>query len=636
MFPRKVCFALLPAILIATGLRASAQAHVTENQNTYIYVDANSGNDGNSGAQNSPYRTLQAAVNRSNAYNQKWVGTKIIVNPGVYRESVYIGNYGATSAPVTIQAAVAGTAILAGSDVLSGWSQVSANIYWHSWTPNLGTCPIPSGWPSPIATIARRTEMLFVNGVPLTEVMSFSDLRPGTFWVDEASNSMDMYPPSYTDVWTATIEAAVRSQTLSVQGRTNMVFRGLVFRHGASCMNLDSAQVSGSTNILFDSIQANWNNWGGLGIYGSNDVTVQNSVANYNGGVGLHGYEDQYALYSYNQTDYNNWRGAQGALYDWASGGTKLMLMRNTTVQGHFSYRNQAQGLWFDTDNKNITISNATLSENLLASLQLEANEGPITLENSHLCSSGLGVKLINSESVSIWGNTFYNNSGTNIQQAEIYLAGQSGGRYVTDWLTHQGYELYTSGTGLWNNTFENAASGQNVFGTYLAGNDWSEFANTLNASGNKWYDPTTSVSYKLPNNDMTTLSGWKNATGTDWDSVWATPATSPAAACWVSAPSYSDFNVSLTNESLSMTKGWASTTVRVNSYGYGAVSLWVEGLPSGVWATLSQSSIVSGSVNLQLHATTWAGYQQVPVTLWAMSGSRVHTTTLYVNVTPA
>ena len=117
--------------------------------------------------------------------------------------------------------------------------------------------------------------MLFVNGVPLTEVLSFSDLRPGTFWVDEASNSIGMSPPSYTDVWTATIEAAVRSQTLSVQGRTNMVFRGLVFRHGASCMNVDSAQVSGSTNILFDSVQANWNNWGGLGIYGSNEVTVQ-------------------------------------------------------------------------------------------------------------------------------------------------------------------------------------------------------------------------------------------------------------------------------------------------------------------------------------------------------------------------
>ena len=114
------------------------------------------------------------------------------------------------------------------------------------------------------------------------------------------------------------------------------------------------------------------------------------------------------------------------------------MRMRNTTVQGHFSYRNQAQGLWFDTDNQNITINNATLSENLLASLQLEANEGPITLENSHLCSSGLGVKLIDRKKVSIWGNTFYNNSGTNIQQAEIYVAGKSGGRYVTDWLTHE------------------------------------------------------------------------------------------------------------------------------------------------------------------------------------------------------
>ena len=75
-----------------------------------------------------------------------------------------------------------------------------------------------------IPTIGRRSEMLFVNGVQLTEVMSFSDLWPGTFLVDEANNAMDMYPPACTNVGTSTIEAAMRSQTLSVSAAPTWCF----------------------------------------------------------------------------------------------------------------------------------------------------------------------------------------------------------------------------------------------------------------------------------------------------------------------------------------------------------------------------------------------------------------------------
>ena len=149
--------------------------------------------------------------------------------------------------------------------------------------------------------------------------------------------------------------------------------------------------VYGSSNILFDSVQALWNNWGGLGIYSTNNFTVQNSVASHNGGMGIIAAHDQNALLNFNETDYNNWRGAEAALFDWGMGGTKLMYMRNTTVQNHFSYNNLAQGLWLDTDNKNVTVNNATLSGNVLAGLQLEANQGPIELQNSSICSQWRG-----------------------------------------------------------------------------------------------------------------------------------------------------------------------------------------------------------------------------------------------------
>jgi hypothetical protein len=82
-----------------------------------------------------------------------------------------------------------------------------------------------------------------------------------------------------------------------------------------------------------------------------------------------------------------------------------------------------------------------------------------------------------------------------------------------------------------------------------------------------------------------------------------------------------------------SMTAGAATATVRVNSFGYGAVNLQVSGLPAGVSASLSQSSMVSGVATLTLKASSTAVTQTAPITLYAVSGSRVHSVTFYVQV---
>ena len=328
----------------------------------------------------------------------------------------------------------------------------------------------PNGWPTNFAPIARRAEMVFVDGVPLTQTMSYAELVPGTFFVDETANTMFVSPGTSTNMATAVVEAAKRPQTLSVSGRTNVVLRGLVFRHAANCMNSSSAAINGSNNVLVDGVQALWNNWGGFGVFNSSNVTVQNSVASFNGGVGFTSTKDQSTLFNSSESDYNNWRGAQAAYYDWAMGGTKFFQMRSTTVQNHISYNNQAQGLWFDTDNKNILIDNATLSGNVQAALQIERNEGPITLQNSHLCFSGQGVNVLTSSDLTVKNNTFYNNSGTNKYQADIYLAGQAGGKIITDWQTGQSYDLFTTGMVLSGNTFQDSSSG-----SLFLGHIWAE-----------------------------------------------------------------------------------------------------------------------------------------------------------------
>jgi len=629
---------LLIAGLAFAGTRARSQANVTENQSVYLYVDAQLGSDSNAGTPSLPLKTIQAAITKANTNNQKSIGTKVIINPGVYREFVNItGVYKQTSAAITIQAATSGTAIIAGSDVLTGWIQQSASpaIYEHGWAYKLETCGIPQGWPANFAPIALLPEMIFVNNVPLTQVTSFAQMRVGTFYVNQADGVVHIEPAPSTDMSTAVIETAARPQTLNVQGRSNFVLRGLVLQYAASCINTSGANISSNSNILIDRVQAVWNNWGGLNMTANINMTVQNSTASHNGGMGFSGNTDINAVFSSDESDYNNWRGAQAAFYDWGMGGTKLMLMRSTTVQNHFSYGNQAQGLWFDTDNKNITINQATLAGNVLTNLQIERNEGPISLANSTLCSSGAGVTINNSAAVSMTGNVFYNNSGTNKYQAEVFIGGAPGGKATTDWQTGQTYQLFTTGTVMTGNTFQNASTGQNVFGTFLSGADWSDFANTLNSSSNRWFDPITPSSYKVVNGKLVTLAGWQAATGTDLDSEWAPPTTSPVAACALPTPSFPDFNVNLDNYVYTMASGQSIATARVNSFAFPAVTLAVTGLPAGVTATLSQQSLISGVVTLTLKAVKTAVNQTVPITLWAYGNSRVHSATFYVHVIP-
>lgn len=633
--------------LLLASSAAYAQASVNENATSSIYVDAASGSDQNIDAQSSagvsrgsvkaPFKTLQAAINLAAAGSSRGVATKVVVNPGVYRETVKIPGASSQAAPLIIEAASVGTAVLAGSDVVTNWNTESSSpaIYSHSWTYNFGNCAIPSGWPTNFAPIARRSELVFVNGVPMTEVMTYGELRPGTFYVNEGSNVMDIAPPPGTNMSSAKVETAVRRQILNISGRSNVVLRGMVLEHAATCINQSGSVISSSSNVLVDKVQAVWNNWGGLEIDNSRNVTVQNSIASHNGGVGFQGNQLTNARYNYNESDYNNWRGAQGALYDWGMGGIKLMLTRSATINDHYSYRNQAQGIWFDTDNQNAVISNSTSSQNVLAAVQLERNEGPVTLENSKLCSSGLGVNVLTVEKLSIKNNLFYNNSGTNNGEAAIFIAGTPGGQRITNWQTGQSYELFTTGMALDGNTIADASGGQYVFATYLSGSDWSKFADSLNAGTNRWYDPYNANAFKVENGKAVNLSGWRSAVGTDYSSNWGAPSGSSAGSCSVSNPSPTDFSVNVNNRSFTMSGGQTQIAARVSSFGYGTVNLAVSGLPAGVSASLSSYSLVSGNVTVTLRAAKGAANKTVPITLTAYGSNRVHNATFYVHVIP-
>ena len=128
MGAKSLLFLFISAILAMPGIRAYAQANVVENQKTYIYVDQKSGSDANAGTWQEPLKTIQAAVNKAKANNLKSIPTKILINPGIYREFVNIpASYQQTGSLIALEATQIGTAVIAGSDVFTNWSRDASN-----------------------------------------------------------------------------------------------------------------------------------------------------------------------------------------------------------------------------------------------------------------------------------------------------------------------------------------------------------------------------------------------------------------------------------------------------------------------------------------------------------------------------
>jgi parallel beta-helix repeat protein len=629
-------------VCVAYTGRVSAQANVVENEPVTIYVNGQSGSNSHPGTSSEPVATIQQGVNLAITQEHKSVGARVLISPGVYRESVTLAST-STSAPITVEAATAGTVYIDASNVLSNGDDIGSGIYSYAWSDSVGGCPLPSGWPSGMPPVVLANEMVFVNGAQMTQVMSSSQLVPGTFYVDTSDSRVEVDPIAGTDMATAQVEVSARRTTLTLDAASNVVIRGLVLQHAAACMDVSGAEVNSGSNILFDNVQANWNNWGGMGVNNSKNVTVQNSTASYNGGVGFNGFQVQNGLFLNNKADYNNWRGEQAAFYDWAQGGFKFLHGRNLTVNGQHSYNNQAEGLWFDTDNENITVEDSDLVGNAIENLKLEANEGPFTVTGNTLCSGGVGVILMDSAGVTLKNNYLYGNQSSGSlatsQNAQVYLAGNSGGRTYTNFLT--GATVTTQNTHITfsGNKFADAGSGQYLFNTYLNGYAWTDFLDTFQSDGNTWWDPSNSDALRGPNGDAVSLSGWRGLTGQDASSDWAS--VSPATACQVPTPVYTDFALLARNTvnylpSYSMSGGRIAIPLQLKSFDFGPVQLSVKGLPTGVGAGFSSSSLASGNSVLTLTSSTSVKSQKVLITIFATSSTRVHTLSLWVNVNPS
>lgn len=322
-----------------------------------------------------------------------------------------------------------GGAVLSGADLFA-WSDLGDNTYSIAWPYNWGLWSVPANWPAMTDTVRRR-EVLWVNGIRLRQILTCSALGMEQYCVDEIADTITFRTARPIE----TVEAAVRSQLISVSNVSNVTIRGLTFTGTAS--NYDSSAVifTNSSNITVEDSTFTEHNGGGLGIVSGQNITTRNNVYSNNGGTG-YGASRIIGLSAENEVaNGNNWRGGLGGFVNWSAAGIKHLYLRNAVYSNITTNDNQTHGTWFDTDIQGASVVGLQSHRNLKYGLFLEALTGHVSVSASHLANNQIGIFSGNTANVSL-------NDVTLTDNATGILVGGDPTRPVKDFVTGANYSV--------------------------------------------------------------------------------------------------------------------------------------------------------------------------------------------------
>ena len=500
-----------------------------------IFVDGSSGLDTNPGTSAKPVKTISRGASIASANHRNNIATTVTINPGTYREFVQISGVNPNvGAPVTFQASKIGSVIISGSDVWTDWRADSAapGRFVHSWPYAWGTCSVPAGWPS-LKEIVLRREMVFVNGKLLVQVLSPDQLREGTFYIDDATKLVHIWPERVSDIAKAVVEVGVRPQLFESYQVPHLTVRGIVFQHANSCISTpqrSAVAIVGATDQLLEDSTIQWNNWTGLTLFNVTKSSARRVTVNNNGELGIDGFRIKDLTMEDVEASSNNWRGAWGQFLTWETGGAKFLFVHGGTFRNYKAVSNQGRGIWFDTDNADITLDQAYLAHNMVNGILLEANMGPFTITNSRICGNNQGGVVTNqSQSVALTGNVIFDN-----KVAQIAVYGGSGQRSGTNWETGEKFVSVAQKWSFFRNTIAGIDASQFLFAIHQSS---TVFFNTLSSDNNTWYNAATANAFQFDTDGHSwsgDFSHWRSVTNQDFKSTFGAPQTDPATLCAV------------------------------------------------------------------------------------------------------
>jgi hypothetical protein len=338
-----------------------------------------------------PTDNLQELVNEYPA------STTFSLAPGMYRlQSV---------APQNGDSFVGETgAIVSGAALLTNF--VQAGSYWTAQVSVTQQASYPGSCLS-TSPVCMYPEDLFFNNVLKTRVANASDVGPGTWYLDYATQTAYIGD----DPSGQTVEISELSYAFS-SGASNVTISSLVVEKYAVVAQYGAIQPYG-IDWTVENSEIRFNH--GRGISTSNGMNVTNNNVHNNGDLGIGGGGSNVTV-SDNEISYNN---ASGYDWLWEAGGAKFGMVTGLTVQNNNSYNNNGPGFWNDINSETVSYTGNQTSGNVVAGILSEISD-TVTITNNTIVNDGFvpgesglyygaGILISTSSNVQISGNTVTN-----------------------------------------------------------------------------------------------------------------------------------------------------------------------------------------------------------------------------------
>jgi len=385
------------------------------------YVDNIIGNDNNTGNKEFPWKTIQKAADTAVA------GDTVIVNSGIYRESITIKDSG--NERDTIVYTAEGEVVISGANILSdhsseGWTNKGDGVWCFKY-PEI----LPFGWnvlDHHVSTNASmfhvsRREMVIIDGKVCGTVAYQPDLMP---WMIYAAGNTcpDLGPlvnptifvhfPEGKSPGNSLIEYGTSRHQLYIEA-SYITIDGFTFRHYAGGYHMHGVSINGSNNIFRNTI-CEWSNYDGFALSGSNHY-VENVETRDNGCIGHWIISAEYCTFRNIKTIRNNWKGYN---FFCEAGAAKIAFSHHCVFDRIYAADNDGIGYWLDGWNFHNTISNSMAINNKYAGFMLEMFTEYTKMFNNISCyNRGMGLYISNAVGNVIVHNTIFRNEeqGLNI-----------------------------------------------------------------------------------------------------------------------------------------------------------------------------------------------------------------------------
>ncbi len=262
--------------------------------------------------------------------------------------------------------------------------------------------------------------MVFVDGKPLTQVLSEGELVSGCFWMDDTAHRVRIHIPE--DPNGGHVEIATRSRGVMATG-SYQIFRGLNVEHITTDFWIGAMHLG--PNQTVEDCTVEFNNGYGVVAYGS--LVFLRSKSNHNGrlGIVLNGND---SLLTSSETSYNSWR--YGPRFD--AGGIKITgsLPTGNVFVRHTAEFNNGIGIWFDSIGPGNAVEASLFTGNVFGALEFEAAQGPNWAVNNVIVGTvkaepegsnaidGAGIIVYDSNDTRIYNNTIVDVTGPGISIA--------------------------------------------------------------------------------------------------------------------------------------------------------------------------------------------------------------------------